>query len=77
MCLEHDIHLQAYAPLLSKNVQDLLNNATLQTIAEKHEAINPASGISLVDGTQHYRLAQKHESQTLVRKLSIAKRSTG
>jgi diketogulonate reductase-like aldo/keto reductase len=38
MCLEHGIHLQAYAPLLSKNVQDLLNNETLKTIAEKHEA---------------------------------------
>ena len=41
MCLEHDIHLQAYAPLLSKNVQDLLNNATLKTIAEKHHATIP------------------------------------
>jgi diketogulonate reductase-like aldo/keto reductase len=41
MCLDHDIHLQAYAPLLSKNVQDLLNNATLQTIAQKHEATIP------------------------------------
>lgn len=37
MCLDHGIHLQAYAPLLSKNVQDLLNNETLKTIAQKHE----------------------------------------
>jgi len=41
MCLEHGIHLQAYAPLLSKNVQDLLNNATLKTIADKHHATIP------------------------------------
>jgi diketogulonate reductase-like aldo/keto reductase len=41
MCLEHGIHLQAYAPLLSKNVQDLLNNATLKTIADKHQATIP------------------------------------
>jgi diketogulonate reductase-like aldo/keto reductase len=38
MCLEHGIHLQAYAPLLSKNVQDLLQNETLKTIAKKHDA---------------------------------------
>lgn len=38
MCLEHGIHLEAYAPLLSKNVQDLLQNETLKTIGKKHNA---------------------------------------
>ena len=71
MCLEHDIHLQAYAPLLSKNVQDLLNNETLQTIADKHEATVPQIALAwllerniivLPKSTNETRLLENYQS---------------
>lgn len=35
-CKNNEIQLEAYAPLFSKNINELLNNPTLQEIAKKH-----------------------------------------
>ncbi|MBN2877169.1 MAG: aldo/keto reductase [Bacilli bacterium] len=35
-CKENGIQLEAYAPLLSKSIQELLDNEVLNTIAKKH-----------------------------------------
>jgi len=37
-CESHGIYLEAYAPLLSKNVADIVNNETLIQIGQKHNA---------------------------------------
>ena len=37
-CESHGIYLEAYAPLLSKNVADIVNNETLNQIGQKHNA---------------------------------------
>ncbi len=71
MCLEHDIHLQAYAPLLSSKVQDLLDNEALQTIADKHEATVPQIALAwllerniivLPKSTNETRLLENYQS---------------
>lgn len=40
-CQTHDIVLQAYAPLMSFNIQTMLDNAVMQTIAQAHGASVP------------------------------------
>ncbi len=37
-CMKHGIYLEAYAPLMSHHIQELLENETLQGIAKKHDA---------------------------------------
>lgn len=37
-CESHGIYMEAYAPLLSKNVADIVNNETLIQIGQKHQA---------------------------------------
>ncbi len=37
-CEAHGIYLEAYAPLLSKNVADIINNETLIQIGKKHNS---------------------------------------
>lgn len=37
-CESHGIYMEAYAPLLSKNVADIVNNETLINIGKKHQA---------------------------------------
>jgi methylglyoxal/glyoxal reductase len=71
MCLEHGIHLEAYAPLLSKNVQDLLGNETLKQIATKHNVSVPQVALAwlmerniivLPKSTNKQRLLENFES---------------
>ena len=71
MCLAHGIHLEAYAPLLSKNVQDLLANETLKLIADKHNVSIPQVALAwlmerniivLPKSTNKQRLLENFES---------------
>ncbi|MBI9010181.1 MAG: aldo/keto reductase [Tenericutes bacterium] len=36
-CIKNGIQLEAYAPLMSSNIQDLLENETMKKIAKKHK----------------------------------------
>jgi diketogulonate reductase-like aldo/keto reductase len=45
-CKEHDIALQAYAPLMSFHIQDLLNNSVLQELATEHQATVPQMALA-------------------------------
>ena len=40
-CIENGIQLEAYAPLMSSRIQDLLNNETMKAIANKHNKTIP------------------------------------
>jgi len=44
-CKEHDIQLEAYAPLMSKNINELLENKTLEKVAKKHHKSIPQIAI--------------------------------
>ncbi|MFA7076094.1 MAG: aldo/keto reductase [Candidatus Izemoplasmatales bacterium] len=44
-CKQNNIQLEAYAPLMSKNINQLLENETLQKIAEKHNKTVPQIAI--------------------------------
>jgi len=40
-CMMHGIYLEAYAPMMSHEIKDLLNNETLKEVADKHGKTNP------------------------------------
>ncbi len=44
-CLNNDIQLEAYAPLMSARIQDLLKNETMNMIASKHNKTVPQIAI--------------------------------
>lgn len=44
-CKRHDIQLEAYAPLMSHHIKDLLGNEVLQEIAKKHNKSVPQIAI--------------------------------
>jgi diketogulonate reductase-like aldo/keto reductase len=74
MCLQHQIHLEAYAPLLSKHVPDLLANTTLQQLAVKHQATVPQIALAwlmergmvvLPKSTNAARLKENYDALTI------------
>ncbi len=44
-CQQNEIQLEAYAPLVSTNIQDLLENETMKKIAKKHHKTVPQIAI--------------------------------
>lgn len=73
-CKEHGIALQAYAPLMSFHIQDLLANPSLQTIATAHQASVPQIALawltmrgwgSLPKSTKSERIEENFHAQTI------------
>jgi diketogulonate reductase-like aldo/keto reductase len=51
-CMKHNIFLEAYAPLMSFNIQDLLQNEELIKIAKKHNKTVPQIAIRWLNQRQ-------------------------